>query len=61
MNITKLVNYRMKQLTRITELLTNFTVYNTKRSFFQKQLIKFLKLYKIKILIPYQVIYFLLR
>jgi hypothetical protein len=51
----------MKQLTRITELLTNFTVYNTKRSFFQKQLIKFLKLYKIKILIPYQVIYFLLR
>ena len=61
MNITKLVNYRMKQLTRITELLTNFTVYNAKRSFFQKQLIKFLKLYKIKILIPYQVIYFLLR
>lgn len=48
MNITKLVNYWMTQLTRITELLTIFTVLNAKSDYFQSQLIKFLKLYKIK-------------
>lgn len=48
MNITKLVNYWMTQLTRITEFLTNFTVLKAKLSYFQEQLIKILKLYKIK-------------